>query len=299
LALWATIVSLDQIINLLVVVTLVEMMVAIGLGVSFTDLVGVVRNGRLVAKAVLANYVCVPAAAVGLLLLFHASAMAAAGYLILAVCPGAPYGPPLTAIAKGNVPASIGLMVVLAGSSALVGPLLLYLLLPVLAGDTPLHIHAGKMVGTLLATQLAPLCVGLGLRHWCPVLAARLQQPATLFSKVLNLLTVGGILATQYQLLAEIPLRAFVGMAFLLAASLAAGWLLGGPGSESRKAMGITTSLRNVGVGLVIATGAFAGTPAMTAVLAYGLFGVLGSLLAALAWGRQGAACADPARWAD
>jgi BASS family bile acid:Na+ symporter len=51
--------------------------------------------------------------------------------------------------------------------------------------------------------------------------------------------------------------------------------------------MTLTTSLRNVGVGLVIASAAFAGTPAVTATLAYGLFGVVGSLLLALGWARQ------------
>jgi hypothetical protein len=45
--------------------------------------------------------------------------------------------------------------------------------------------------------------------------------------------------------------------------------------------------LRNAGVGLVIATGTFAGTPAVTAVLVYGFFGVVGSLLLALGWGRS------------
>ena len=49
--------------------------------------------------------------------------------------------------------------------------------------------------------------------------------------------------------------------------------------------MTLTTGLRNVGVGLVIATGIFAGTPAVTATLIYGLIGVLGSLLLALGWG--------------
>jgi bile acid:Na+ symporter, BASS family len=69
--------------------------------------------------------------------------------------------------------------------------------------------------------------------------------------------------------------------------SLAAGWFLGGRGVENRKTLALTTSLRNVGVGLVIATGAFGGTPAVTAVLAYGLVGVLGSLLIAWLWGRR------------
>jgi BASS family bile acid:Na+ symporter len=84
-------------------------------------------------------------------------------------------------------------------------------------------------------------------------------------------------------------------MLALLLASWAAGWLLGGPGVDARKAMTLTTSLRNVGVGLVIATGAFAGTPAVTAVLVYGLFEVVGSLLLALGWARVATTVGSPA----
>jgi BASS family bile acid:Na+ symporter len=278
--------TIDRLINALVTVTLIEMMVTIGLGVSFAELVGVARNWRLVARAVLVNYVCVPAATVGLLLLFGARPMVAAGFLILAVCPGAPYGPPFVAIAKGNVALAVGLMVILAGSSAIVAPILLNLLLPLMSGGEPLKIDAIQIVGTLLVTQLVPLCAGVAVRQWRPLLADRLQKPGNMASKLLNLIVVGLILVAQFRLLAEISPRAFVGMAALLIASWAAGWLLGGPGTGTRKVMTLTTSLRNVGVGLVIATGAFAGTPAVTATLVYGLFEVVGSLLLALCWGR-------------
>ena len=107
--------TIDKLINFLVTITLIEMMVAIGLGVTFADLAGVVRNWHLLGRAALANYVCVPAATVGLLLLFAAHPMVAAGFLILAVCPGAPYGPPFTSIARGNDAVAVGLMVILAG----------------------------------------------------------------------------------------------------------------------------------------------------------------------------------------
>jgi BASS family bile acid:Na+ symporter len=279
--------SIDHLINLLVMITLIEMMVAIGLGVTLGDLFGVARDWRLVGRAALANYACVPVATVGLLLLFNAQAMVAAGFLILAVCPGAPYGPPFTALAKGNVAVAVGLMVVLAGSSALLAPALLYYLLPLLAADEPLTVDATRVVGTLLATQLVPLCVGIAVRHWYPSLACRLQQPANLTSKVLNLVAVGFILVAQFHLLAEIPPRAFIGMLALLLASWAAGWLLSGRDLGYQKAMTLTTSLRNVGVGLVIATGSFAATPAVTATLVYGLFEVIGSLVLALWWGRR------------
>jgi BASS family bile acid:Na+ symporter len=279
--------TIDRLINVLVTITLIEMMVAIGLGVSFADLAGVARNWRLVARAALANYVCVPAATVGLVLLFESPPMIAAGFLILAVCPGAPYGPPFTKIARGNVAEAIGSMLILAGSSAILAPILLHWLLPLASGGEPVSVNAAGIVGTLLVTQLLPLCVGVAVRQSWPRLADRLQKPANLVSKVLNLAAVGFIVVAQFRLFAETPPRALVGMVALLLVSWAAGWLLGGPGSESRKAMTLTTALRNVGVGLVIAAGAFAGTPAVTAVLVYGLFEVLGSLLLALAWARR------------
>ncbi len=75
-------------------------------------------------------------------------------------------------------------------------------------------------------------------------------------------------------------------MLALLVASWTTGWLLGGPGSDNRRALTLTTWLRKVGVGLIIATSNFGGTVAVTAVLAYGIFEIVGSLLLALTCGR-------------
>ena len=52
---------------------------AIGLGVTFRALLDVARNLRLVTRAALANYIVVPATALGLLLLFDAHPTVAAG----------------------------------------------------------------------------------------------------------------------------------------------------------------------------------------------------------------------------
>jgi BASS family bile acid:Na+ symporter len=282
---------IDRLINLLVLITLIEMMLAIGLGVTFAELASVLRNWRLVLRAGVANYVFVPAVTAGLLVLFHpADPMVSAGFLILAVCPGAPFGPACAKIARCNVPMAVGLMVVLAGSSAVAAPVLLRLLLPWLSGDETLRVNVVKIVGTLLVAQFLPLCVGLCLRHRRPLLAETLQKPANLLSAILSLSTVGLIMVIQSGLLAVIGRRGWIGMAVLLIASCASGWLLGGPGIANRRALALTTSLRNVGVGLVIATGNFFGTAAVTAVLVYGLFEIIGSLLLAVGWSRLEAA---------
>jgi BASS family bile acid:Na+ symporter len=278
--------TVDRLINILAAITLIEMMVTIGLGVTLSDVLRVSRSWGLVARAVLANYILVPAAAVGLLLLFRATPMVAAGFLVAAVCPGAPYGPPFTAMAKGNVPVSVGLMVILAGSSAIIAPLLLQFLLPLMAGDTPLKINVARMVGTLLGAQLLPLCVGLLVRHQHPILADRLTKPAGMLSALLNLLTLAAILFVQFRALAEIRLVSYVGMLSLLIATMLAGGLAGGRASENRKGLVITTSVRNVGVSLVIVTGSFPGTAAITSATVYALFQTIVVLLVALAWGR-------------
>ena len=270
--------SLDRLINILVTITLIEMMVLIGLRVKFADIVSTSRNWTLVARAAVANYLLVPSLTVVLLLLFGVNAMVTAGFLVLAVCPGAPYGPPFAGIARADVPE------ILAASSAILSPLLLRVLLPWAAGGEAPKIDSFGIVGVLLITQLLPLMVGLWTRHWRPQLAERLFGPFALASKILNLSVVGLILATQFHMLSEIRVRGFVGMLMLLAGSLIIGWLAGTPSRDNRKTMALTTSLRNVGLGLVIVTGNLAGTQAVSATLAYGIVEVLGALLVALVW---------------
>jgi bile acid:Na+ symporter, BASS family len=280
--------SLDQVISVLVSVTLIEMSFATGLGVRLADVVGAAKDGQQLLGAGLANYVAVPAAAVTLILLLDADPLLAAGILILAVCPGAPYGPPLTALARGATATSIGLMVLLAGSSVVLAPLLLSVLLPLTTGGADLQVSPLGMLAAIAVTQLLPLCGGLAISHWRTALAARWLSPMIAISKILNAATLVLILTAQFpQLLDVVRPGGILAMLILLGVSLGAGWIAGGRRSGNRKAVALTTAIRNVGLGLVITAGAFSGTPAATAVLVYGLVQLLGSFLLALWWRRS------------
>jgi len=281
--------TIDQLINVLVTIALVELMVAVGLGTSLSDVTAVAKDWRLLGRAIVANYVCVPAAALGLLLWFGAAPMVAAGFLIASVCPGAPYGPPFTAIARGNVGLAVGLMVLLAASSAVAAPLLLRCLLPVVAAGS-LRIDAAQMIATLLTTQLLPLFAGLIVSRWRHAWAARLIGPARRLAMVLNLAVIGLIVAVHFSTLLAIRPRGYWGMFALVIAAMASGWLLGKPGQGNREAMAISTAVRNVGVGLVIATNSFPGTSAVTATLAFALFQTIVIALFVWAWGRLASA---------
>ena len=97
---------------------------------------------------------------------------------------------------------------------------------------------------------------------------------------------MGAIVVTQFGMLAAIRPRGWFGMGLLLMAGLGLGWSCGGPDGASRRALATTTATRNVALGLVIVGSNFAGTPAVTAVVACGLVSILGALGFALLLGR-------------
>jgi len=277
--------TLDRAVNVLVNITLVEMMATIGLGVSIADIVAASKDWRFVTRAFLANYVVFPAATLVLLTAFESPPLVCAGFLIAAVCPGAPYGPPLTAVARGNVVLAVGLLVLLAGSSAFIAPILLPAMLRMSTGDTGSDVSAFQLVKTLFLAQFLPLCLGLAVRRKWPTVADRLSKPAKGASAVLNVASLSLIVVVQFEMLAALPFRAFAGMFLLIGVGVAAGWLLGGPANVDRRALVMATAVRNVGVTLAIATSAFPGTRAVVAATAFGVVQTIVMALVAAAWG--------------
>jgi BASS family bile acid:Na+ symporter len=265
---------------------LVAIMLSMGLQVNIQAVLASARPARRVALGLLANYLLVPAVTLGLLYVFQANPKVAVGFLVLAICPGAPVGPPITAVAGGSVPLAIAMMVILAGLSALLSPALLGVLLARVAPDSDLRIDYLGIVRTLLITQMLPLALGLGIHRGVPGLTRRIARPVGLLANVLLFALVGLILAAQHETLAAIRPRGWTGMSLLLLASLGIGWLCGGLDPAARKAMAVTTATRNVAVGLVIVASQFGDTPAVTAVVAYGLICTVGALGFALLLGR-------------
>lgn len=276
--------DMDQLISALVAVTLIEMMLATGLSVRLTDVIGTVSNRPQLLGAGLANYVAVPAAAVLMILLVGADPPAAIGILLLAVCPGAPYGPPLTSLARGTTATAVGLMVVLAGSSVVVAPLLLSVLLPLTTEVSDRQVDGLGLLEVIVMMQLLPLCCGLAINHRRPDIATKWLVPAVATGKVLNAAALALILTSQFPRFLDARISEILGMLVLLSISLAAGWMAGGRRSGDQKAVSLTTSVRNVGLGLVIASNAFAGTSATTTVVIYGLLQLLGALVLAFWW---------------
>jgi bile acid:Na+ symporter, BASS family len=276
---------------ILVSITLAEMMFAMGLRLSFSKLIDSVSTNRsLVFRSLLANYMIIPGITLIIIILFHVPPLVAIGLLILGVSPAAPYGPPFTAIAKGNLAIATGLMVILAGTSAFMTPLLLHLFLPVISnGDFSIRIDPLRLIGTLFIIQLLPLCMGLTLGQWWPKISSTLLTLASHISKVLNFLMIAAITILQLRVVTGIPLNTLAIMVILVSSGIITGWIFGWPGTGNRISVSIITAMRNMSLSMGIAATSFPGSPVVATVLAYSFIAGLGVLFYAflLRWMNQ------------
>ena len=256
--------SADRAINILVTITLIQLMVAIGLGVTFVDIarrpeLGLGCPGRI-------GQLCPGSCG-------HCRAVVAVSLAPAGRC----------RISRGRRLSGRAIWAAVHGhgkrqcadfnrfdgdAGGIVGDrrtLLLHVLLPVTSGEALPSVDVSRMVGTLFLTQLIPLGIGLTIRHCRQQLADRLRKPANRLSVALNRCGVRPDCRRRFPssgIHKGDRARGDVAPGHCRRRRrLAAGW----PGPRQAKAMAFSTGARNVSVSLVIVTASFPGTPAVTA----------------------------------
>jgi bile acid:Na+ symporter, BASS family len=136
----------------------VSSMLAMGAGLTATQIIQPLRNVRLVVLALLANFVLMPAGAVALAKALRLDEPFGVGLLLLGCAAGAPFLPKLAELAKGNLAFAVGLMVLLMVVTVGYLPIVLPLLLPGVTVDP------WQIARSLILLMLLPLAAGLALK---------------------------------------------------------------------------------------------------------------------------------------
>ena len=227
-------------------------MVAMGLGLSIGEIVAPLKNVGRVLLGLLANFVVMPAIALGLGKVLRLDPQFGTGLLLLGVAAGAPFLPKLVQVAKGDLPFSVGLMVLLMVVTVGYLPFVLPLLLPGVSVD-PMGIAK-----SLVVLMLIPLAISLVVRAQAAGFAQRIKP---LFDKLSSFSLIALIslitIANFRNVLGVFGTRAILAALLFLAAGLGAGWILGGSGREGRTVMALGTSQRNIAAALVVAGSSF------------------------------------------
>lgn len=271
--------SSAELIRLLIGFVLIANTMSMGFQVTLAELAVALRSPGRIALWAVANFILFPAATIALLRVFSPTPIVSAGFLVLAVCAGSPQGPRLAAKGRGDLPAAVGQMFALGLLSAVVSPVLLTVGLPyLLSADNLVQIDVPAILRALLLSQVLPLAAGLCLHAWKPQWTARLERPVRVVAIVALLTVLGLVIAREFDQLALIRARGWLGMLLLFGSSIGIGWICGGPEQAHRRTLALTTAARNSPVALVIVSQSFSGTPAMTAAVAYSLVSIFGSL---------------------
>lgn len=248
----------------------VSSMLAMGLNLTLRQILGPLRNVRLVSLTLAANFLLMPLGALGLARLLHLDQGYGVGLLILAAAAGAPFLPKLAAIAKGDQAAAVGLMVLLMVLTIAYMPLVLPVLLEGVSVDVM------KIARSLVLLMLLPLAVGLVVNARYAPAAARLKAvldrvsnvslialmaliTIVNLSKVIDVFGTGGILA---------------GVLFI-AWGVVAGYLLGGPGRDTRRVLALGTAQRNIAAALVVGGQNFTDPKVVVMITVVALVGLL------------------------
>ena len=230
-----------------VLIFVLSSMLATGLGLTVSQIVTPLRNARLVVLSLVANFVFMPLAAFALVTLLRLDEPLGVGLLLLGTAAGSPTLPKFAEIAKGNLAFGVGLMVLLMVVTVGYLPLVLPLLLP------GVSVNPWKIARSLFLLMLLPLAGALAVRAKFEVIAARTKPVLDWVSNLSLILVVLLVTAANINnLLAVFGTRGILAGLLFIAVGLGIGWLLGGPGKDTRRVLAQGTALRNVGAALVV-----------------------------------------------
>lgn len=224
-------------------------MAAMGLALTMDRILGPLRDLRLVALLLLANFVAVPAVAIAAGRLLPMEDAAATAVILIGCCAGAPFLPKLAQLARGDAALAVGamvlLMVVTVGYAPIVVPL-------AIEGAT---VEAWDVASSLIVFMLVPLGIGLLVRARYPDLADAWVGPSGQISSVgLVLGIVASLLLTWREILGAVGSWIFIGTAIILAAGLLTGYLAGlGRPSGDRTITALASAQRNISAAIVVA----------------------------------------------
>ena len=243
---------LQRAVPVAMLVFVLSSMLAMGLGLTVAQIIAPLRNGRLVAMSLVANFLLMPLAAVALAKMLRLREALGVGLLLLGAAAGAPFLPTLAQIARGNLAFAVGLMVLLMVITVGYLPLVLPALLPTVT------VNSGDIARSLLLLMLLPLAGALAVNAKLPAAAARVKPVFDRLSTLGLLLVVFLQVVVNFtSMLSVFGTRGILAGLLFIALGYGLGWLLGGPTADTRRVLGLGTAQRNIAAALVVGSQSF------------------------------------------
>ncbi|HSE88997.1 MAG TPA: bile acid:sodium symporter [Candidatus Binatia bacterium] len=275
--------QIPEYINLLSYLFVAVYMLSVPLETTRGEIIKTLGHLSLMGRALLANFVIIPIIGIAIAGFFDLPPDIRIGFLLLAMAPGGLLALQFARVSKGNRIFAVALLFVFCLLAILVTPAIVLLFFH--------REGAGKLPFAWLMLMLfilivVPALVGRGLQRLIPQHAPKLGLWLGRLSIVIFI--IAAVMAGRYKspaikLMGTNGIEAII---ILILGSWVVGWLLGGPEIRNRKVLAISSSMRNVGVCLPIASNYFAGTDVFVPMLAFSGIMIPMNMVFALVTGR-------------
>lgn len=270
-------------INLLSYLFVVVYMFSVPLETTSGEIMRTFGDLNLMGRALLANFVVIPILGIVIGRFFDLPPDVRTGFFLLAMAPGGLLALQFARVSKGNRVFAVALLFVFCLLAILITPALVLLFFhKEQAGKLPF----GWLILLLLLLVVLPAIVGRVLQRLIPKTAPKLGLWLGRLSIVIFI--IAAVMAGRFKTPA-IKLMGTNGIGAIVLLVISAwivGWLLGGPEVRNRKVLAISSSMRNVGVCLPIASDYFAGTDVSVPMLAFSGIMIPMNMVFALVTGR-------------
>ncbi len=258
---------IDPVTRFLILLFLVTTMLAIGLRVTGAEVLAAMKDRSLMARSLLANLVIIPAIGFVLSRVVPLPTDTAVGILLLTAAPGGIGAIQFTSKTPAkSIPFAAGLLFVLSVIAIVSTPMTAKLILP---GGSPIVLPYLRVIRFLLLYLLLPMLAGFAIQRLSERAANVLQKPIALVGTLSFVATVILTMGMKKQATRAIGSNGVLVMLVLVLAAMAIGWLFGGPGKGTRRVLATGTSFRNAPLCLLIAVKSFPDTNVAVAVVAF------------------------------
>lgn len=259
--------SLAQMIGLLLKLSVLTTVFALGLNATPDDVAYLTHRPLLFARSLLAMYVVTPLVAVLLVSVVDAPLPVEIAVLLMAISTGAP-ALPKKLLKLGANPRYVYSLAVFSALVAIVTvPVSLGLLGAFFPRET--SVARGQLAFVILTGFLAPLLAGMVVRYALPTVAERIGEPLITIAGIVLLALTLLIVATNLSAIVGIGVPALALIIAMTCASLAVGHLLGGPDPTDRTTLAVACATRFPALGLLIASVNFPNARPQPIVAAY------------------------------
>jgi BASS family bile acid:Na+ symporter len=250
---------MDPVARSLFYLFIIASMLGVGLKVRGDDILSVLKSKGLMVRALLANFVLIPAFGILCARIIPMKPELAMTLVMLACAPGGLSALQFLTKAKDEESLSFvgGIVIVLSLLAIFISPAMMALALPQEMSLTAPYAQAFLF---LLVFLLAPLLLGVFVNQKARTIAPKLAKIITLVGTLAFVAVIVMTLGMTKEAKATIGKGGLLGMLVFILFSIAVGWFLGGPRKETRPLLATASSMRFVALGLAIAVRSFPDT---------------------------------------